>query len=95
MSTDQVRPDVTRWEIPAPQALTLGELDEVWALTGIDVMSPESMTPGRIIAAMVVWQSHKRGTPMTLDEVLRTVSMADIVKMSTVDPTVPGATAPG
>lgn len=84
MMTD---PTVTTWHVPDPTTLTMAELDEVLALTGIDVNNP-TVQPGRILAALVCWQRRRNGEPVDFDTVYRTMTTGSVT-MTRVGPTVP------
>ncbi len=86
--------ETVTYHIPDPNTLTMGELDEVMALTGVDVMNPDAgaATPGRVIAALVCWQRSRDGeTGLTVDAVYRTLRMGDV--RMTRNPTPPAPTA--
>lgn len=75
---------VAVWEVPHPESLTMAELDEVLAVTGVDVTA--DITWGKMIAALVVWTRRNNGENVTVEDVYRTVRMSE-VKVSKVDPT--------
>lgn len=72
---------MTTYTIPAYDQLTLAEMDDVLALTGIDVSDPETRTlrPMKIAAALITWQANKSGDPVTFEHIYTTLKAADVV----------------
>ncbi len=67
--------------IPDPNTLSMADLDEVMALTGVDVVNPDAtaVSPGRVIAALVCWQRTRDGEPdLTVDGVYKTLHMGEV-----------------
>lgn len=82
-STTSAEP-IAVWEVPHPESLTMAELDEVLAVTGVDVAG--DITWGKMIAALVVWVRRNAGENVTVEDVYRTVKMNQ-VNVTKVDPT--------
>lgn len=76
------------WQVPHPDTLTMAELDEVLAITGVDVATA---TPGHVIAALVTMVRRKAGETVDFGEVYRTLRNRQ-VRMTALDPTQPTST---
>jgi hypothetical protein len=72
---------VTTYTIPVIDNLTLAELDDVVAITGIDVTDPATrqLRPMKVAAALIVWQANRAGNPVTFDHIYTTLRAGDIV----------------
>ncbi len=79
------------WEVPHPDSLTMAELDQVLALTGIDVQGVDAAQPGRVVAAIVTWHRRKAGETVSFDDVYATLTNRQ-VRFTTLDPTQPTST---
>jgi hypothetical protein len=73
------------WTIPHPDDLTMAQLDEVTALSGVDPTNPGSAF--KLTAALVTWVRRRDGEPdLTYDEVYATLRNKQI-RVTPVDPT--------
>lgn len=79
------------WEIPHPDTLTMAQLDEVLATTGIDIANGGAAGPGHVLAAIVTWTRRKAGETVEFDEVYRTLTNRQI-RVTAMDPTPPTST---
>lgn len=87
----QPQPVETVWEIPHPDSLTMAQLDEVLATTGVDVMGLDGAQVGRVLAAIVTWQRRRNGETVEFDQVYATLTNRQ-VRVTAVDPTTPTPT---
>lgn len=69
----------TTYEVPAPETLTMQELDDVLEITGIDVMDPVQVRrPAKVLAALVTWQRRRNGETVDFDAVYRTLTASQV-----------------
>jgi hypothetical protein len=82
-STDATEVEAV-WTIPHPDDLTMAELDQVTALSGVDINAPGSAF--RLTAALVTWVRQRAGEPVTYADVYATLKNKQI-RVTPVDPT--------
>ena len=80
------------WEIPHPDTLTMAQLDQVLALTGVDVAALGPGDVGRVLAAITTWLRRQAGETVSFDEVYATLTTRQ-VRVTPVDPTQPAPTS--
>lgn len=78
---------MTTYTIPAYDALTLAEMDDVLEMTGIDVSDPDTrrLRPMRIAAALITWQANRNGDPVTFEHIYTTLKASDVVVATPLD----------